>query len=342
LSAIYVAGRSEALVGGDWYDAFPVDDGRTIVSIGDVEGSGLEAALAMVTVRQTIRALAMVQPDPSVMLAGANRALFAQHPQRYVTAFVGILDPVTRRCTYANAGHPPPMVRHADGRIELAGGRDFPIGLVRDHTFEIHDVAMSEGAVMLLYTDGLTEATHDVVAGEERLEGLLTGLDPATTENIAYAIYEGMPQSRDDVAILGVVVGKLPPFRRWRFDPRYEDLSVRVRAALRDEILQIGFSTEQITNLEAIFAELVANALRHAPGAIEVILQSQRDSVVLHMLDRGPGFSANGTLPNDLFSESGRGLFLVRHFSDDFVVERRAGKGSHTRVTLLNTRKETQ
>jgi len=89
--AIYEAGRAEALIGGDWYDAFRLADGRFVVSIGDVVGSGLQAAIAMVNVRQTVRGVAQVHPDPALMLEAAERTLRAQHPDRFVTAFVGVI-----------------------------------------------------------------------------------------------------------------------------------------------------------------------------------------------------------------------------------------------------------
>jgi anti-sigma regulatory factor (Ser/Thr protein kinase) len=339
-SAIYVAGRSEALVGGDWYDAFPLIDGRMVVSIGDVEGSGLEAALAMVHVRQTIRALAEIQPDPSVMLAAANRALRAQHPDRHVTAFVGILDPATQRCTYANAGHPPPMVLHPDGRLERAGGRDFPIGVDAGQLLEIHDIAIPERSVMLLYTDGLTEATRDVLAGEARLEAVLAEIEPATCRNVAHAVCERMLSGRavDDVAVLAITVGPLPTVRRWRFDPKYVELADRVRTTLGEEMRQLGFDAMRAGDIEAVLAELLANAVRHAPGTIELISHCRSDALILHVLDRGPRFSPQFVLPSDLFNEHGRGLFLTRELSDDLVVERRAGSGSHIRVSFYNTK----
>ena len=83
-----------------------------------------------------------------------------------------------------------------------------------------------------------------------------------------------------------------------------------------------------------IFAELIGNALHHAPGTVELILETHDDRVVLHMLDKGPGFTFSPRLPADLYSEAGRGVFLVASFATGFVVERRAGGGSHARVTF--------
>ena len=87
-------------------------------------------------------------------------------------------------------------------------------------------------------------------------------------------------------------------------------------------------------DVELIFAELIGNALRHAPGTVELILETHEDRVVMHLLDKGPGFAFSPRLPSDLYSEAGRGLFLIAYFATNFVVERRAGGGSHARITF--------
>jgi anti-sigma regulatory factor (Ser/Thr protein kinase) len=85
-----------------------------------------------------------------------------------------------------------------------------------------------------------------------------------------------------------------------------------------------------------IYAEILSNAIRHAPGPIEVVVEcSQRGGdVMLHVLDRGPGYWLDPQLPDDLFSECGRGLFIIASFADGIAVERRSGGGSHTRILL--------
>lgn len=334
--AIYEAGRAEALVGGDWYDAFPLADGRIVVSIGDVQGSGLDAAIAMVNVRQTVRGVAQVHPDPALMLHAADRTLRAQHPERFVTAFVGVLDPVTQRCAYANAGHPPPLVRFADGTVHAVRGRGLPLGLPFDHALEVYETALPPGAVLLLHTDGLTEATRDLLAGEERLEATLGAVDPEATPNVAEQVFAGAlrGQASDDVAILAVRVGRLPVLRHRRFDPRWRDVAVRVVRELRDEALRAGLAEVRLVDLELVVAELLANAMRYAPGTVELVCERRGDDLVLHLLDKGPGYVVSSRLPSDLYSETGRGLFLVAHYSDGFAVERRPGHGSHARITF--------
>ncbi len=334
--AIYRAGRAEALVGGDWYDAFAVRDGRIVVSIGDVVGSGLDAAIAMVNVRQAIRGVAQVHPDPALMLEAADQTLRAQHPDRYVTAFVGVIDPMTRECAFANAGHPAPFIRLADGGVVQAAGRGMPIGIGFEQRIEVHHLGLPTGALIVLYTDGLTEATRDVEEGERLLEAVLRRPDLDPGPGIARRVHDAVlgTHARDDVAILVVTVGASEATRRWRFDPAWPDLARRVRREARETLAACGLPPERLLDIELVLAELIANLVRYAPGTAELIFERDGPRFVLHLLDKGPGFQVTPRLPADLFSQSGRGLFLIAQLAAEFSVERRPGGGSHARVVL--------
>jgi serine phosphatase RsbU (regulator of sigma subunit) len=205
--AIYEAGKAEALVGGDWYDAFVLADGRIVISIGDVAGSGLSAAVTMSGVRQAIRGAAHVSPDPSVMLAAADCALQSAHG-RFVTAFVGVIDPRTSTLTYQSAGHPPPLLALATGTVlELRCGEP-PLGLRFTTAAASHTQALPAGSLLVLYTDGLTESRRDVLAGEARLRAALRTLVTAGADEPARMLHDAIlvDGSRDDVAILTISV----------------------------------------------------------------------------------------------------------------------------------------
>src|SRR6202011_3196992 len=119
---------------------------------------------------QTVRGVAQVHPDPALMLEAAERTLRAQHPDRFVTAFVGVIDPVTQQCTYANAGHPGPYLRLPDGAVVQIHGGGIPLGLDLATSIDVQQFVLSPGSMLVLYTDGLIEATRDVLEGEQRLE----------------------------------------------------------------------------------------------------------------------------------------------------------------------------
>jgi serine phosphatase RsbU (regulator of sigma subunit) len=205
--AIYEAGQAEALVGGDWYDAFTLASGKIVVSIGDVAGSGLPAAVTMASVRQAIRGAAHADADPCGMLEAADRAL-DDPARRFVTAFVGVIDPATSTIAYQNAGHPPPLLRKPDGTLrELLGG-GAPLGLRGDEEACVHQHDLPAGSLLALYTDGLTESTHDVLEGERQLHAALLHPDLGVVENPAKMLHDLVlvDGSRDDVAILTVAI----------------------------------------------------------------------------------------------------------------------------------------
>ena len=346
-SSYYTPGQSEALVGGDWYDALRLPDGRVVVSIGDVAGSGLEAAVTMGNVRQVIRGVAHIHPDPALILDAADKTLRAEHPDRLVTAFIAVLDQVGGTLSYASAGHPAPLLRSADGTVTALDVVGLPLGLrERDEPGAVN-AELERGALLLLYTDGLVEATRDYVAGESRLREVLADPLVAAAEQPARAIYERLLPSgaRDDVAILAVHVapvaaaaaaGTAVPgvVRNWSFDARDAAAAVAARHEFAAEIAARTTSDGDTMSAELVFGELVGNTVRHAAGNVNVILDWTGTAPVLHVIDEGPGFQHNPKLPADLLAESGRGLYLIATLTFDFQVTKRVGRGSHARTVL--------
>ena len=150
MDAIYVPGRTEAQIGGDWYDAFALADGRVVVSIGDVSGSGLDAAVTMSNMRQIIRGIAQVHADPVLMLNSADRALrMDDEPDRFVTAFIGVIDPIANTMLYASAGHPPPYIRRANGSLEELVFVDLPLGLRERISSHASTIGVGDGDLVV-------------------------------------------------------------------------------------------------------------------------------------------------------------------------------------------------
>jgi PAS domain S-box-containing protein len=208
-SAYYAPGRREAMVGGDWYDAFRVGDGRFVVSIGDVCGSGLSAAVVMGSVRQLIRGAVQLQPDARIILDATDRALRVEFPDTIVTALVAILDLDRRRIAYACAGHPPALLCTPGGIVAL-DRTGLPLGLRTDAEPAEFEVPFAQGDLLVLYTDGLSESTRDVVAGERSIFAALRGSAVRESENPARALHEAViptGAADDDVAILTVRLG---------------------------------------------------------------------------------------------------------------------------------------
>jgi PAS domain S-box-containing protein len=335
-SAIYEAGRAEALVGGDWYDAFGLLDGRIVISIGDVAGSGLRAAVTMSNIRQAVRGVAHVHADCELMLEAADRALRTDIPDSFATAFVGVIDAVAGTLSYKSAGHPAALIRRPNGVIEELRTGGLPLGLRSADRSPPDVTRLDVGSSIYLYTDGLIESTHDMLAGERRLRDAIEhthGVDPAERARaISGAVL--VDGSRDDVAILCVSVVERRQPRRWTVDVRDVGATTRMRA----EILAALDLRERAPlwnhAAELILAEIIGNLARYAPADVEFVLESEESRPVLHVLDNGPGFEFLPKLPPDLLAESGRGLFLISALAADFNVTRRAGRGSHLRVVF--------
>jgi PAS domain S-box-containing protein len=156
----YKAALKEAEVGGDFYDVFDVGDGRLGLVIGDVSGKGLQAALHTANAKYMLRAYAHENPDPSQVLRRLNDAMCCYSPNElFVTVFCGILEPDTRRLTYSVAGHDEPLLykRELNQVMPLALiGR--ALGIEPGASYERDVLIFSPGDILLLYTDGVTDA----------------------------------------------------------------------------------------------------------------------------------------------------------------------------------------
>jgi PAS domain S-box-containing protein len=334
-SAIYEAGRTEALIGGDWYDAFVLDDGRIVLSIGDVAGSGLLAAVTMANMRQAIRGVAYVHPDPVLMLEAADLALRSESPDRFVTAFVGVIDPIEDAIAFATAGHPPPLAVRPDGTIVPLAASGLPLGLRQHDKSSSESVALTSGTMLVLFTDGLIESTHDIEEGYRRLEAALHDPQVRSTAGLATRIRDRVlvEGTRDDVAILCAGYVGLG-LERHHVDVRKADESAWFAVLLTGELERCGYGPEAVVDAEIVLAELIGNLVRHAPGPATFVIDARPGHVALHVLDDGPGYRFMSRLPTDTFSERGRGLFLISSLSEAFHVTPRPNGGSHAFVAF--------
>lgn len=210
LDCFYQAGTADTIVGGDWYDALRLPDGRLVVSIGDVCGRGLPAAVLMSSVRQVIRGIAQMYVDPLTMLDAADRVVRGEREFRFVTAFVGVIDPSQgMTMTYASAGHVPPLIRHPDGNVEELSAPGVPLGYRDLSPGEARRTVLHPGSVLVLFTDGLVEFSHDICAGEAALTAAVERLDWRHANSPARDLCDavlGGAVLRDDVAVLSVRV----------------------------------------------------------------------------------------------------------------------------------------
>ena len=163
LAAVYRPADVIVDVGGDWYDAFAVEGCPLVLVVGDVAGHGLEAASLMGRVRNGLRAYAVDDADPSVLLRRVHELLRALDPDSMVTAVVACYDPATQVLTWSRAGHPPPLVCDRAGTTRfLDDVNATPLGTMGKNFATAH-ADLSDGDLVVLYTDGLIERRDHLI-----------------------------------------------------------------------------------------------------------------------------------------------------------------------------------
>jgi len=205
------AWRPAREVAGDFYDIFPLDEGRWGLVIGDVAGKGTAAALYMAMVHSLILSGALRQRSLATVLKEVNQTILRQFSAKtFVSVFLGVLDPLKQTLRYANGGHNPPLVHRAAGTIESLTRTGTVLGLLEDLPMTETTITLGAGDAVVLYTDGVTEAWHpqrNAEYGVGRLTAAIAAAPRKAGELLAHveadlnAFTEGTPQ-QDDVTIL--------------------------------------------------------------------------------------------------------------------------------------------
>lgn len=147
-------------VGGDWYDYIPLQDSRVAVVLADVSGKGMGAALLMSSTRSILRLHAMRGLSPGEVLTEVNRVLLNDFPAaKFVTLVYAVVDPAARKITFANAGHLHPLYVGSSGAEFLETASGLPLGIM-ECKFAEREIEMAPGSHLVLYTDGITEASN--------------------------------------------------------------------------------------------------------------------------------------------------------------------------------------
>jgi serine phosphatase RsbU (regulator of sigma subunit) len=205
LAARYLPGTGGRDVGGDFYLAHPLEDGRLLLVIGDVMGHGAQAAARMGQLRAVVAAYAYDGDPPDRVLAHLSMRATALLDLPMATVLAAVYDPSSRRLTFALAGHPPPLIVPVDGPPAFAGSQPGPPLGADAMDYERHVVEVPPGASVVLYTDGLIEDRKRVIdVGLERLRASLEGAQ-LSPEAICDRVLETLGRSGggdDDIALL--------------------------------------------------------------------------------------------------------------------------------------------
>ena len=161
-------------IGGDSYDVVALNDGKVLLAVADVSGKGIPAALLVSTLHASLHAYLRTGLDLVPLVTQLNTTVFRNTaPERYITFFAGILDPLSHVLTYVNAGHNPPYHVSATNRsLSMLQVGGLPLGMFESSDYEAGSIRFAPGDILTLYSDGVTEAmtsSHDEY-GESRLQ----------------------------------------------------------------------------------------------------------------------------------------------------------------------------
>jgi PAS domain S-box-containing protein len=325
IAARYLPASQGAAIGGDWYDALELLDGRVALVVGDVVGHGLRAAAVMGQLRNAFRAYAMAESSPAEVMTRVNRLVMSAEDEVMATVLLLVLDRENGELTFASAGHPPPLVLGPDGVSFLEGGRAVPIGAVEPVLFREASAVLPEGAALLLYTDGLVERRDEPL--ERRLDALAAAAAGAEDglEDLCDAVLAGvigpdrMPS--DDVALLAVRPRPVATHAIQFTLPAEPGSLAGLRRRLGRFLAAAGADEAETYEITLTICEAAGNAIEHAYGpgdaTFEVEASLDSDELVATVSDRGNWRERRGT-------HRGRGLNIIQGLMDDVEVSTEA------------------
>ncbi len=309
-------------VGGDWYDVVDLDDGRFALIVGDCVGHGLSAATVMGQLRSACRALFLEQSAPSAVLAGMDRFAARLDGARCTTAFCAVLTPETGELVYSSAGHPPPIVVHADGTTAmLDDGSGLPLALRLGRPRPEVRMTMPARSTLLLYTDGLVERRGSSIDdGMARATDLVQTGRSQTLDEVADHLMSRLEPGGgypDDVALL---LYRQPTPLAMDFAADASHLAPS-RDALRSWLTQVGVEPEQIQDVLIATGEAVANAIEHGHCDRREGTVSLRAAAVVDRLQVTVRDTGRWKTPREVADiRRGRGMGLMRRLMDGFTI----------------------
>jgi len=209
-AARYQAGVAGTEVGGDWYDVLPIAEDRIVFSVGDVCGRGLAAAVMMASLRYSIRAYALEQPDPASILDRLGAMMDTTSDDKFATVVCGTLDTTAGTLTVARAGHPDLLVIDGEDARYLEVPLGPPVGVDSAWSYTSVTHVLPDGATLLAYTDGLIERRREHPdIGLERLR-VAARTDLPITELVPHLVDSLVIAGDDDVAVLALHWTRLP------------------------------------------------------------------------------------------------------------------------------------
>jgi serine phosphatase RsbU (regulator of sigma subunit)/anti-sigma regulatory factor (Ser/Thr protein kinase) len=349
-------------VGGDFYDFFFIDEDWFCFCIGDVSGKGVPAALFMAVTKTLIKSRAADDYSPASIITHINDEL-SRHNEAFmfVTIFIGILNTKTGKFLYTNAGHNPPYIKRKDGSIEQIDQLHGPVaGAISGLTYKEDKTSLSKKDILLLYTDGITEARNreKEFFSDKRLAEVLSSFEDISAEDIVNSTVsevkrfeDGADQADDITALaiqfLGIPEETLPMILKMTIKNHLSEIG-QVKKRFNTFSEQYGISTPIRRKMNIVFDEMLNNIISYAyhdedEHEIEIRVELSENRLTVSIVDDGIPFNPIGveTPDTELSLEErkigGLGIHLVRRVMDKVSYQRRIDKNIATIVKQLNT-----
>lgn len=335
LGSYYSPADPGVATGGDLHDWIVLPDGDLHFAIVDVMGKGVAATKDALAVTHALRLLVIDGCPLGNVVKRADAIVTAQNPELVATVLVGRYRPTTGSLRLAGGGHPPAFLVR-DGKAQELQAPGIPIGWPGAGSDELAEVSLGRTDSVILYTDGLVEGTKDVVEGLEALRRFAEETAPYPARQQARVLVERTLQgaARRDDSLALILRRRVPPTRtsgaslgpfEHRLSPSMAAVSVS-RGLLREWLTRVPVDADAVHDLLLAATELCANAVEHASwevGGVVIRAHIDGSDIVLEVEDDGGGlhWPLLALEPPDPQAEHGRGLWLVRTFTDDVIPE---------------------
>ena len=336
-------------VGGDFYDFYFIDDDTLAFLVADVSGKGIPAAMFMMESKTLIKSLAQSGMNASEVFTLANEKLCeGNDANMFVTAWMGLLNTKTGLVTYVNAGHNPPVIKHANGKVEHVKSRPgFILASMEGIQYKSFELQLLPGDTLYLYTDGVTEANNmeNKLYGDARLLEIIekngddnpTALCNAIKEDLDFFV--GEAEQFDDITMLCLKYNA-------NALPKNEDNMKEIRVPATVESIEVvtNFIDEQLDSIDCplkskmqiaiAIDEIMGNIAHYAYGeetgdvTVKVLASAENPSIQISFVDGGIPYNPLDSEDPDISLSAeerkigGLGIFITKNIMDEMTYER--------------------
>lgn len=346
-------------VGGDFYDAFVVDDEHICFCVGDVSGKGVPAALFMAMAKTLIKSRASSDLSTASIVTHVNDELSKNNEGcLFVTLFVCVFNVRTGVLLTTNAGHSPPFIKHADNSITTLQARDgLVVAAMEGIAYKENRIQLKAGDTLLLFTDGITEAdnTKKELFGDDRLKSLFEDFQIESMEELTRYIvetthaFEGVNRQADDITVLAFRYTGQNPDLEQRFEVEISN-DLKAIVQVTEEFMEFARKNElpqkAATPICMALDDLLANIISYGyedntHHLINIKCSLVKDSVVTVITDDGLPFNPLTVKEPETDASveerkiGGLGIFLVKNVIDETYYKRYVDKNVITLVKKI-------